>query len=282
MRQLPPTGDELIGRHVELFKVLNALSASHNRAVFITGPCGRGKSHIARAASHHLHLRRSAQVFPDGVLFVKNGDASHSASASHGASALVQLAHLLQQLVRAAQPLLAHKHVGQQLLRLDGRHDAAELAAAAGDEAALRRAVAREADLLADALAEQRCLIVLDGVEETPVLVELLLRRLLEEAPHIKLLVTCNDAYALPLECGRAAVELPSLSPKDSTLLLAKNLKRRVLHTDGRDMTLQDLAQHRIVKETEGNPYAIIKAALDLAKTASGGTIVLETETTTH
>ncbi len=265
MRPLPPLADDLVGRHVEQFKVLNSLTNGNGRLVVISGPKGIGRTQLATAVAHHVHLRRSDRFFKDGVFVVKkNSNSTTASAASEQATKLNDLVHLSTLVDNVCRTM-------GKLIAEDDAADTAALACSLTELCEpedvplpkLRRAIDNKVRALTEALSQKRCLLVIDDWEESEALVNQLLQPILENSPGVSVLVTCSVPYQLTC-VNLHSHHLKPLSARDSAILLSRQV-RRPLFINGAEASINDVADHPSVVACKGNPLLLIKTARQLA-----------------
>lgn len=172
---LPVPLTELIGRQDALAEVTALLGSV--RQLTLTGAGGVGKTRLALAVA-----ARAAGDFPDGVRLVE--------LASRGRTEPADAPHAVAEAVMAA---------------LGIREETASEAAAPGSPAA-------PADRLAEALGDQRLLLVLDNCEHVIDAVADLASALLRRAAGLRILATSQEPLGIP---GEAVWAVPPLDVPD-------------------------------------------------------------------
>ncbi|MFD0412523.1 BTAD domain-containing putative transcriptional regulator [Streptomyces sp. NPDC127108] len=172
---LPVPLTELIGRQSALAEVTSRLGSV--RQLTLTGAGGVGKTRLALAVAAQV-----AGDFPDGVLLVE--------LASRGRTEPADAPHAVAEAVMAA---------------LGIREETASEAVAPGSPAA-------PADRLAEALGDQRLLLVLDNCEHVVDAVADLASVLLRRAPGLRVLATSQEPLGIP---GEAIWAVPPLDVPD-------------------------------------------------------------------
>ncbi|WP_306362917.1 BTAD domain-containing putative transcriptional regulator [Nocardia sp. CC227C] len=190
--RIPAHTDALVGREHELDEIDELLTGAH-RLVTLTGPGGVGKTRLAMEVARGM---AAGDRFRDGVWLVELA----AVAAPGGASVARTVARILD--IRLDTPEFDTPE-NESADPPGARPDAAE-----PDRPPHPDIEALEADRLARALRDCRCLLVLDNCEHVRSSAAALVLRLLRTAPELQCLVTSRQPLDLP---GERMVEVPPL-----------------------------------------------------------------------
>jgi len=271
MRPLPHLADEFLGRHYDMWQIMEGLKVHKRRLTVLHGVEGVGRTQLATAVAHHAHLRRSPCFFPDGVFFVR------AEAMNEVGSELAFTAALVDQIYKAFQNHLDQEPYCQASERFldycnerETLLDVSERSSSEVEIRQLKRKISSWVELLSAALSkrESRCLLVIDDITESSLVTTRVLQPLLDLVPQLRMVVTCSTPYYMNIDVNIQHFAVAPLAPSDATLLFLKHLKRSVL-INGKPPSLAELGAHRVVTEASGIPAKIVRCARSLGSEGS-------------